>query len=578
MVNFMSFFRKKEKKTAEMQLPPNEKGRNSVLLKFFRSLVMIASGLVLASAFPPLNWSAFAFVSMIGLILFAMSYISKKQLFFLGCIQGYSWAIVSFWWLREIDYGIPFVLALILSLFFGVFALFVRFFYYRLYFSVESRLQPYEERKNYVPKWWRELIFIVVISAVFPCLEYIRIAMFPWNFLGVSQYKNLCLIQIVEYTGIYGVTYLIFLVNSALAVTIKQVKINISNGRKSNLYAALAVLIVLFGVMLFGMCRLMESDEIIGEKKIINFGVVQGDISQRRFANNDMAVEALDIYIDLSNKLLSEHKEVDLVIWPETAVPYPYFASHEVSRLYRYKLGELTEIYKTPFLIGSLDFVLNRQIRDYEMTNAALQFDRNGKCIGKYEKIKRVPFGEFVPLRKIYPDWLLRVVDMGRDLRAGTSYEPLNLPKDVKGGMAICYESIFASLNRRERQLGADMFIAINNDAWYPTSSEPEQHLANAVFRIIENRTPALRVGNNGGTVLLNRKGAVVKSLMESPIDRGRACGVITVELPKKPLPMTFYSRFGDLFLGILFLIGLGGVGFSIHNELKFKKIRSFNN
>lgn len=573
----MRFFSKKDDLATKKQLPPDEKGRISFLSKWLKFFTAMVSGVLLAMAFPPLNWSSFAFVAMVPLMLIAMSYTSKKQLFFLGYIQGFFWAIFAFWWLREIDYAIPFFLAAILGVWFGVFLLIFRVFFKGIVWTNEIRLMSFTEREKAPISWWRELIFAFAAAAIFPCLEYFRIKLFPWNFIGVSQYKSIELIQVVEYTGIYGVTYLIFLVNSALAVNIYRVRNNIRNGRRCNLYSSLAAAVILFGVILLGAYRIAVKNREQRQLQEIKFGVVQGNISQRRVSDDQMAEEALNVYLALSEQLLNKHPEVDIVIWPETAVPYPYYGAHDISRKYRYLLSDLISKSHKKFLIGSLDFYLNRGEKRYELTNAALLFDSYGKNIGKYEKINRVPFGEFIPMRKFLPQWLIRIIDMNRDLRAGTCYEPLELMENVRAGMAICYESIFASLARRERQLGANILLAINNDAWYPRSSEPEQHLANAVFRAIENGVSALRVGNNGGTVLINRNGVIEQSLLSSPIDRGSGCGVISCQVPIESSEMTFYTRFGDVFLGILALIMVISLSFCIYKELKFKKIRSFN-
>ncbi len=573
----MSFFSKNSDLTAENRLPGNESGKISLRIKLLRLLIAIGSGVLLAMAFPPLNLSALAFVAFVPNMILAMSYIRKRELFLLGYLQGVFWGLFSFWWLREINYAIPFMLSAILGLWFGVFMLFVRLAHRGIWLSMDAELAPYEERKKYILSWYRELFFAIVTASFFPCLEYIRIQMFPWNFIGVSQYKALPLIQIAEYTGIYGITYLIMLVNAVFASTIIQVRSSINNGKRCNLYAAMIVMVILGNVILFGTLR-MRMKNIVNQLdcQTVNFGVVQGDISQRRHADQRMAEEALVTYAELSKKLLNEHPEVDIVIWPETAVPYPYFGAHDVSKKYRYQLSELITRYRKKFLIGSLDFYFNRATKEYELTNAALLFDIYGRNVSKYEKIHRVPFGEFIPFRKFLPDWVIKTIDMGRDLRAGTVYDPMQLRDNVRAGMAVCYESIFASLCRRERQLGANIFLAISNDAWYPTSSEPEQHIANAVFRMVENGISALRIGNNGGTVLINYNGEIVKSLLPSPIDRGQAYGVISAEVPKKTAEMTFYTKFGDVFLGILFIISLIGIGFCSHKELKFKKIRSF--
>lgn len=572
----MIFFSKKVDSYEGMALPANEKWKISKLMFLAKTALMIVCGVFLAFAFPPLNYSAMAFIAMVPLIILTLSTHRIKLLAWYGYIFGFSWSICGFWWLREISIIIPFAISILIGLWFLVFALLAYWTGKNILYPAKIQVLPEIERLNYQVPFWRELLFVFAVAAYFPCLEYIRIGMFPWNFIGVSQWKNLALIQIVEYTGIYGVTYLIMLVNVALGLTVMNVYQNFHTNRIYKFRTMLLVICLLFGAACLGFIRFGVKERRDMKVQKIRFGVVQGDISQRRNSNSSMAKEALDIYLGLTSKLLKENPKIDIVIWPETAVPYPYYGGHDISFLYRYKLQEIINQYKVPFVIGTLDFVDNID-GSFDLTNAAFLLDKNSQVVQKYEKINRVPFGEFIPFRAALPKKLVQSIDMGRDLRAGVNYEPLKILPNVKSGMAICYESIFASLARREKQLGANMLMAINNDAWYPTSSEPEQHLANAVFRMVENDIMALRVGNNGGTVVINQNGVVEKSLLPSAIDRGRGYGVMEIDLPIESSKFTFYTRFGDLFLLGLLILSVITIVFAYLNQLKFKKLLKEN-
>jgi apolipoprotein N-acyltransferase len=137
---------------------------------------------------------------------------------------------------------------------------------------------------------------------------------------------------------------------------------------------------------------------------------------------------------------------------------------------------------------------------------------------------------------------------MNRDLLAGTDFSPVDLKDGVRAGMAICFESVFPYVARESVRRGANMLLVISNDAWYPTSNEPEQHFANALFRAVENRIPLLRCGNSSHTLWIDQCGIVRDTVLSNLHDRGRGQKVFTVQIPTEA-PLTFYARFGNIFI-----------------------------
>lgn len=554
----MIFFKKKSISYKGYSVPIDEAYRISRTNKLLTLLLMVFSGCLLSTAFPPLNWEAAAFFAIVPLIVQALKNPVSWRLFGYGYFWSLSWSFCAFFWLREINPFIPFGLSAIIGLWGGVYACLVSFVYRNVMLSEKRMLQDFKAREVCSMPWYKALIFCAASGGIFILLEFIRINMFPWNFIGVTQYKMLYLIQIVRFTGIYGVSFLIVAVNSALAlaawyglekmrskeVRFKGVIINIS------IYAAIILLCCIYGFFA------VKKAEKVPENGIkVRFGLVQGDISQRRVSTSEMAQEALDIYLALSHELAKQRP--DIIIWPETAVPYPYFGGHKVSAMYRSEVYKLVTANNIPLLTGTLDFIITGA-RKYEMTNSAFLIAPNGFVQDKYAKINRVPYGEFVPLRPLLPEKLAQAVGMGRDLKAGNDPSPLEILPNVRAGMSICYESIFASLARDEVNLGANLLLAINNDAWYPESSEPEQHVANALFRCIENNVPALRAGNNGAGVFILPSGRIAWSMSKHLLTRERKIGIAEVTLPQK-IEKTFYTKYSDVFLLLVF-IGVSAV------------------
>jgi apolipoprotein N-acyltransferase len=208
-------------------------------------------------------------------------------------------------------------------------------------------------------------------------------------------------------------------------------------------------------------------------------------------------------------------------------------------------------------LIGSLDFA-----EDKSMTNSALLINPGGKLAGKYDKFHRVPFGEYVPFREYLPESWIRAFDMGRDLTAGTAIEPLQINDDIRAGTAVCYEGVFSYLSAAFARNNANVLAAVSNDVWYPASSEPEQHLANAVMRCVETGLPMVRCGNNGGSGVVNVFGEFTQyigSKSDRPeLLREKAAGAVTVEVEKNP-ELTMAVRFENLIVYCLITAMLAG-------------------
>ena len=553
----MIFFKKKVISYKGYNVPLNEAYRISLSNRLLTFALMIVSGLALSSAFPPLNWELLAFVSVAPLIVQAIKNPVSWRLFFYGYVWSMSWSFCAFFWLREINPAIPFGISGIIGLWGGVYALWVSFVWRWSLRGRDFMLQGAKAREVDNLNAWQSIVFVISCGALFVMLEYIRIQMFPWNFIGVTQYKMLELIQIVKWTGIYGVSFLVVGMNAALALVIwyllekfrsKEVKF------RGAAAAAGFMLILIVLSVIYGFFARSNAEKSYQAGRKVRFGIVQGDISQRRVSTAEMAKEALDTYMKMSYELAPQ--QPDIIIWPETAVPYPYFGGHIVSAYFRRDVYVFAVKTKIPLLLGTLDFV-NVSGDDYDMTNSAFLISKDGRVAARYAKINRVPYGEFVPFREFLSDELAEKFGMGRDLRAGDDPTPLEVLPGVRAGMAICYESIFASLARNEANLGANILIAINNDAWYPESSEPEQHAANAVFRAIETGLPALRSGNNGASVLILPSGRIGWMIGKRDLlARERVSGVAEVLVQDRP-EKTFYTRFGDVFLFVLFGYGV---------------------
>ncbi|QSH42148.1 apolipoprotein N-acyltransferase [Lentisphaerota bacterium ZTH] len=555
------------------QRPGNECYRVSWLWRIIKMLCLIASGALLSTAFPPLNWGVTAWFAIIPLYLIASEQRWPAALLS-GFLWGVGWSFPAFHWLSEIDPVIPYLLAPVMACFYAVWAMFVPVLRRNIIYPLDILRKGYQGAESFTDfSPWRELVLALVLSALWCVMEWLRSDMLPWNYLSATQWQNLPLIQMCSVTGTYGLSFTICLVNITFAMAIWNALHNYRSGSKfKRPVPFMFSLFLLMLLVVFGNSRIVKMQK--ARKNLISFnaGLVQGDISQRRNASDIEAQEALNIYLEQSYKLLKHMPRPDVIIWPETAVPYPYRAQGIVCSEYRYKLFQLSTAAKCPLLIGTIDFedLPPGVNREPGTLNSAFLFDAEGSFKAKYDKVHPVPFGEYVPFRKYLPRFIINMIDMNRDLTAGNSYQPLPIHPGVLAGISICFEDVFPYISRREVLKGANLILVITNDAWYPKSSEPDQHLANAVFRAVETGVPMLRSGNNSASCLIQPSGYISDCLFKkkdpvtgrevpAPEIRGRRSGIIPVMVPANP-ELTFYARNGDLFLMLCILASVGGL------------------
>ena len=359
---------------------------------------------------------------------------------------------------------------------------------------------------------------------------------FPWGLLGYVPYRRLSLIQGAAWTGVYGVSALLVLVNAAIAY------VALARTRGLALLGLGAAGLVLSAASILGHAHLRAPSP---SGATLPVALIQGNIDQGVTANPTSARDRLRIYGDLSRRAAPG---VRLVVWPEGAVPVD--RGEEPAMLA--SLTRLAATVDRPLLVGTSDAVPagapgERSRSPFEASasqpearylNTALLVSGSGVS-ARYDKMHLVPFGEYVPLKRLllFVDAVateLRDVSPGRT----TTVFPL---AGAPFGTVICYEVIFPSLFRRFVAEGATFMLNLTNDAWVGDSSGPLQHLAMVPLRAVENRVAVGRAANTGVSALVAPSGAIVEAL---PLGRR---GSLHVEVPLST-GGTFYTRHGDLF------------------------------
>jgi apolipoprotein N-acyltransferase len=289
------------------------------------------------------------------------------------------------------------------------------------------------------------------------------------------------------------------------------------------------VLIALFGASItYGQMKLREQRE----GRQIRASIVQGNIEQDRKWEPAYQDAVMETYKELSLKAVQDSPSI--IVWPETAVPFFFMAD----KAYSEDLIEFQHRLNSYFLFGTI-LVRGKQGNRSLFSNSAVLLDESGKVTYTYDKIHLVPFGEYVPLRKILFFINKLVVGIG-DYAHGTKYLRAETPSGSFAPL-ICYEIIFPGLVRKFYANGGDYMVNITNDAWFGRTNGPYQHFSMAVFRAVENRKPVIRAANTGISGFIDSSGRILSrtSLFQET--------VLTEDL-KTDSTLSFYSRYGDLF------------------------------
>jgi apolipoprotein N-acyltransferase len=494
----------------------------------------VASGVLLPFCFPKFDFGLLAWIALIPLHI-ALDGTRRSQAFWLGWLCGVigftgimAWVVTAMHTYGKVPLPVSYGILLLLTAYLGLFV--------AIYGAGLA--------------WFRTLIPRYGLFAA-PCLwvtlELLRTYLFsglPWSLLGYSQYRQLDLIQVADHLGVYGLSFLIVLVNVALAELYLWLMPLFRGFRPARLPWEL----VTTSAILVGLSWAYSTSLIVGEgiekpKTTLQVGVVQPNIDQAVKWDAAYRDETLTRYDRLTE---SFGYGTDLVIWPEAATPFVY----EREPLYQLQLIAMANRASAPLLFGSPAVRYHPDRKPY-LLNSAYLLSPEGQLLGRYDKQHLVPFGEYIPLKSSLLFFLDKLVEGIGDFQAGPgptilSFQPkasadATSPRPVKFGVLICYEVIFPDLVRRLAANGAEFLVTITNDAWFGESSAPSQHFSMVVFRSVENHLAFARAANTGISGFIDPFGRIIAA---SPIFTETA---LQATVPVRQ-PHTFYSRYGDVF------------------------------
>ena len=503
---------------------------NTFLKKYRALLPALASGVLIALSFPVAGLSSLAWIAFVPL-LYSLWQKDWRESFLSGFVFGMVYFFgTQFWIYHSINHfgGVSFIasigVVLLLSAYLGLFP------------AIFSALFSLSYKKTKLPA----LFIAPVLWVTFEFVRSYALTGFPWSSIGYSQYRFLPLIQAADITGIYGISFLILAVNGAIAdlFLIRHRLRHMPLFPLSYTVTGFISLICLTAAVLgYGYYKIREERP----GALVPISVIQGNIEQDKKWEPAYQNEVMDIYERLSRDALSAHPA--LLVWPETAVPFVFGSDVPNSN----RLLQFQREAGTNLLFGS---ILIKSIRPdrTEFSNSAILLDKEGKKTYVYDKIHLVPFGEYVPLKRLLFFIDKIVVGIGdylpgrQYIRAETEFGSF--------GTVICYEVIFPGLVRKFFTQGGDFIVTITNDAWFGRTAGPYQHFSMAVFRAVENRKPLVRAANTGISGFIDSSGRIIAS--SSLFSRQVLTESITTDRT-----LSFYTKYGDLFSYLCIVISI---------------------
>ena len=435
-------------------------------------ILAVASGLLLFSAFPPFDLGFLGWIALVPLLL-ALHGRSPQRAGLLGVVAGGVAYLAIMAWLRVFGVIAWILVAAYLAAFVAVFAL--------LYQWISGGRGP--------------AAAVWAAPVVWTGLEYLRsvgVFAFPWALLGLTQHAYPSALQAAKYTGVFGISFLLVLASSTVAMLL----------RSRRLAPALLPAVLIAAAIGWGNVTIQR--RVPGS--FLPVAAVQPNVGARQ--KFDPLFASAHMQTLRSLVLQAGRRGADLVVLPETAIPFDLFGRQGVLR----EVGGWANSARATVIATSLEG---------GRANIAVAVTPSGQAVSRYDKVRLVAFGEY-------------------GLIPGRRHDPLWTPSG-RVGVAICFESIFPDIARTLVRNGAEILAVITNDGWFDGTAGVPQHAAHSVLRAVETGRWVVRAANTGLTMVIDPRGRVRGAVPP------RTVRILGAQVARIRLD-TFYTRRGDLF------------------------------
>ncbi len=517
-------------------------------LSIIRIFLAFSSAVLLILSFPKFNLGFLAWIGLVPLLL-AIRNLSPLPTVALCYLTGVSFFRVIFDWINFVN-GV------------SVFHLFIIGAYLGFYFGIFGLLLNLLSRKTTLP-------LLITAPFLWVSAEYLRanagFLRLPWALLGHTQYQNLPFLQMVSFTGAYGISFVVMVANSAIA----DIFIHCMETRKKGtpekrkvtwlsnpLYRGVLVLLIISTIWFAGWMSIPR--EHLG--KSLSISVVQGNIAQKIKWKREYREQIISKYENLTEEAARSNPK--LIVWPEASTPG--FILNDTT-LYQ-RMVSMVRRTNTYLLAGSAEYPkFGKKPIKLKSGNTALLFSPEGKILGQYLKIYLIPFGEYIPYEGIIL-WPEFIVPKGTNSNvAGNEFTLFQLD-GTRFGTLICSEIIYPHLARTMVKQGANFMVNISNEAWFGRSPFPYQFLCQCIFRSVENRVNFVRATNTGISSFIDPYGRITAKLSNGGQELFVE-GSLTRDVILSPAG-TFYTRHGDVFAYGCIAFSMGLVGMLVSKKI----------
>lgn len=484
-------------------------------------LLALTSAALLWACFYPLNYGWLGWIALVPLLGLVRAQARPRRIYGAALVGGLAFYIAILQWMRVADdrmYATWLALA----------------FYCALYFPAAVFLLRYLHQRTPLP-------LIITLPLVWTALEFLRahlISGFPWYYLAHTQHELLPLIQVSDLTGAYGLSALVAAGNAVAFEILLQwerfrqlvePEIPPSPARLGLRIQAILFLTGLSGILLYGIIRIEHSNFRIGPRVVLVQPNVPQQIRNEAYTDGENAARnVMGQYRDLTQRGLGSGQRPALIVWPESSLPTEwldptpsviekYSNVAELADLSHREAVGLARQWHADFLVGATALFIDKKGDEkiLDRYNSAILLGPDGQTRGRYDKIHRVPFGEYVPFLDVFP-WMNKLApyDFDYSVKPGKSMKRFQLG-EFTFGVVICYEDTDPTLARhysRKDQDGppVNFLVNISNDGWFDGTSEHDQHLATCRFRAVEARRAIARSVNMGVSAVIDGNGRTV--------------------------------------------------------------------
>ncbi|WPD25016.1 MAG: apolipoprotein N-acyltransferase [Candidatus Electrothrix scaldis] len=494
------------------------------------------TAILLTLAMPGITgWWPLLFIALLPLFS-ALGRLSTKQALYMGLFSGILYYINLSYWIVPVLQRFGGLHVATASLALLLLATYMAIYLTLFCLLLNKLLARARSRGN------AATLLLLTAPILWTGLDFLRGTLFtglPWMDLGYALYQQPLLIQAADLGGHHLITFSVVMVNALLFWLLDRFLATRSSALPVSDYHfghPITVFLLLSCLGGYSVLRYQQIASDTATADTVMVSAVQGNIEQHLKWSPTQKEKTVDRYLSLSLQALGQEEKPELLVWPETALPFYPTREPLMNKIRAFQRKNEVRI-----LTGSPFFIVNPkdQTRVFYF-NSALLLNQSGRLTARYNKQHLVPFGEYVPLRTYL--WFLKpIVELIGDFTPGNSFAPLKAEK-IQAGILICFESIFPNIARKESLEGANLLVSMTNDAWYGKSSAPYHSWAMTVFRAVENRRGLVRAANTGISGFVSPVGEIAK---ESSLFTAQTLSLKTPLLTGHTIFMLGGYRFG---------------------------------